>query len=62
MNGCLVIIERELLALLRSSKTLAIFAAIAVSFSAIVFLKWPSSGIVDLDGAKGREAEAESDS
>ena len=55
MNGCLVIIERELLALLRSSKTLAIFAAIAVSFSAIVFLKWPSSGIVDLDGAKGRE-------
>lgn len=55
MNGCLVIIERELLALLRSSKTLAIFAAIAVSFSGIVFLKWPSSGIVDLDGAKGRE-------
>ena len=55
MNGCLVIIERELLALLRSSKTLAIFAAIAISFSGIVFLKWPSSGIVDLDGAKARE-------
>mgnify|MGYP000039713419 CR=1 FL=1 len=55
MNGCLVIIERELLALLRSSRTLAVFAAIAVSFSGIVFLKWPSSGIVDLDGAKGRE-------
>jgi ABC-type transport system involved in multi-copper enzyme maturation permease subunit len=55
MNGCLVIIERELLALLRSSRTLAIFVAIAISFSAIVFLKWPSSGIVDLDGAKGRE-------
>ena len=55
MNGSLVIIERELLALLRSSKTLAIFAAIAISFSGIVFLKWPSSGIVDLDGAKARE-------
>lgn len=55
MNGCLIIIERELLALLRSSKTLAIFMAVAVSFAVIVFLKWPSSGIVDLDGAKGRE-------
>ena len=55
MNGCLAIVGRELLALLRSSKTLAIFVAIAVSFSIIVFLKWPSSGIVDLDGAKGRE-------
>jgi ABC-type transport system involved in multi-copper enzyme maturation permease subunit len=55
MSGCLVIIGRELLALLRSSKTLAIFLAIAVSFSGIVLLKWPSSGIVDLNGAKGRE-------
>jgi len=55
MNGCLVIIGRELLALLRSSKTLAIFLAIAVTFSGIVLLKWPSSGIVDLDGARGRE-------
>lgn len=55
MNGCLVIIERELLALLRSSKTLIIFLAVAITFSAIVLLKWPSSGIVDLNGAKGRE-------
>lgn len=55
MNGCLIIIERELLALLRSSKTLAIFMAVAVVFSVIVLLKWPSSGIVDLDGSRGRE-------
>lgn len=58
MNGCLIIIERELLALLRSGKTLAILLAVAVSFSVIVFLKWPSSGIVDLDGTKGREVFA----
>lgn len=55
MNGCLVIIERELLALLRSGKTLAIFVAVAVIFSGVVLLKWPSSGIVDLNGARGRE-------
>lgn len=55
MSGCLVIIERELLALLRSSRTLAIFVIVALAFSTIVFLKWPSSGIVDLDGNKGRD-------
>lgn len=55
MSGCLVIIERELLALLRSKKTLWIFISIAVAFSGIVYLKWPSSGIVDLNGNKGRE-------
>ncbi len=55
MIGCLVIIERELLALLRSSKTLAIFLTVSVAFSGIVLLKWPSSAIVDLNGAKGRE-------
>ncbi len=54
MNGCLIIIERELLALLRSTKTLAIFVIVAVVFSGIVLLKWPTSGIVDLDGSKGR--------
>jgi len=55
MNGCLVIIERELLALLRSAKTLGIFVAVAVIFSGVVLLKWPSSGIVDLNGVRGRE-------
>ena len=55
MSGCLVIIERELLALLRSRRTLWIFVSVAVVFSTIVFLKWPSTGIVDLNGNKGRE-------
>ena len=58
MNGCLIIIERELLALLRSGRTLVILLAVSIAFSVIVFLKWPSSGIVDLDGAKGREVFA----
>ena len=58
MNGCLAIVERELLALLRSGRTLAILLAVSVAFSVIVFLKWPSSGIVDLDGAKGRDVFA----
>jgi ABC-type transport system involved in multi-copper enzyme maturation permease subunit len=55
MSGCLVIIERELLALLRSAKTQLIFVSVAMAFALIVFLKWPTSGIVDLDGRKGRE-------
>ena len=58
MNGCLIIVERELLALLRSGRTLVILLAVSIAFSVIVFLKWPSSGIVDLDGAKGREVFA----
>jgi len=58
MNGCLIIVERELLALLRSGRTLIILLAVSIAFSVIVFLKWPSSGIVDLDGAKGREVFA----
>lgn len=58
MNGCLTIVERELLALLRSGRTLAILLAVSLAFSLIVFLKWPSSGIVDLDGTRGREVFA----
>ncbi len=55
MSGCLVIVERELLALMRSRRTLWIFVAISIVFAGIVYLKWPSSGIVDLNGNKGRE-------
>jgi len=49
MNGSLVIIERELLALLRSPRALAILVAVALAFAVIVILKWPSSGIVQVD-------------
>ena len=49
MSGSLVIVERELLALLRSPRALAILVAVATAFSVIVILKWPSSGIVQVD-------------
>ena len=49
MSGSLVIIERELLALLRSPRALAILVAVAVAFAVIVILKWPSSGVVQVD-------------
>ncbi len=55
MNGCLVIIERELLGLLRNRKTLYILVATALAFAAVVILKWPSSGISDLNGQQARE-------
>ena len=46
MNGSFVIIERELLALLRSTRTLIILVSISLIFAMIVILKWPSSGVV----------------
>ncbi|MFM7036930.1 MAG: ABC transporter permease subunit [Planctomycetaceae bacterium] len=55
MNGVGVILGRELLALLRSARVLAIFLVVATAASLVVLLKWPSSAIVDLDGTKGRE-------
>ena len=55
MNGCLVIIERELLGLLRNRRTLLILVATAIAFAAVVILKWPSSGISDLNGQQARE-------
>ena len=55
MNGCLVIIERELLGLLRNRRTLLILVATATAFAAVVILKWPSSGVSDLNGQQARE-------
>lgn len=55
MNGCFVIIERELLGLLRNRRTLFILVATAVAFAAVVILKWPSSGVSDLSGRQARE-------
>ncbi len=52
--GSIVIIERELLAMLRSRRTLAILTAVAMTFAAVVILKWPTSGIVDLSGSQAR--------
>ncbi|MBL8815448.1 MAG: ABC transporter permease subunit [Planctomyces sp.] len=55
MSGALVIIERELLALLRSQRTLAILMTVAISSAVVVILKWPTSGVVDLSGAQARQ-------
>ena len=55
MNGCLVIIERELLGLLRNRRTLLILVTTAVAFAAVVILKWPSSGVSGLNGQQARE-------
>ena len=55
MHGIGVILSRELLALLRSPRILAILLAVSVCSAFVVFLKWPTSAIVDLDGARGRE-------
>jgi ABC-type transport system involved in multi-copper enzyme maturation permease subunit len=60
MNGCLVIIERELLGLLRSPKALLILVAVALLFAMIVILKWPTSGVVQIDASQlTAAAEAE---
>lgn len=55
MSGSLVIIERELLALLRSHRTLAILLAVALGFAAVVVMKWPTSSVADLSGIQGRQ-------
>lgn len=55
MIGSLVIIERELLALLRSNRTLAILLAVALGFATVVILKWPTDSVADLSGIHGRQ-------
>ncbi|MFO0222227.1 MAG: ABC transporter permease, partial [Planctomyces sp.] len=55
MSGIGVILGRELLALLRSSKVLAILLTVSLAAAFVVLLKWPTTAIVDLDGARGRE-------
>lgn len=55
MRGVFVIVERELFGLLRLRRSLAIFVAVAVSFAAVVILKWPSSSTVGLTGEQPRQ-------
>lgn len=55
MSGIGVILGRELLAMLRSGRVLAILLSISLVASLVVLLKWPTTAIVDLDGARGRE-------
>ncbi|MEZ6131546.1 MAG: ABC transporter permease [Planctomycetaceae bacterium] len=54
MTGSLAILNRELPALLRSRRTLLLLVIIAMTFSAAVLLKWPSSATADLSGVQAR--------
>lgn len=55
MSGVFVIVERELLGLLRLRRSLAILVAVAVTFALVVILKWPGNGTVGLTGEAPRE-------
>ncbi len=55
IHGITVILGRELLAMLRSARVLAILMGVAVAAALLVLLKWPSTSITDLDGARGRD-------
>ncbi|MCP4173316.1 MAG: ABC transporter permease subunit [Fuerstiella sp.] len=54
MKGILAIVERELPSLLRTKQTLWIFVIVALTFSATVLLKWPSTSTADLSGVQAR--------
>ncbi len=55
MNGSWSIVERELLALLRTRRALWILFAVAVGFAVVVVLKWPTSSIVAISGSQPRQ-------
>jgi ABC-type transport system involved in multi-copper enzyme maturation permease subunit len=54
MKGTIAIVERELPSLLRMKQILWIFVAVALTFSATVLLKWPSTATADLSGIQAR--------
>lgn len=56
MRGIVTIVERELPSLLRMKQTLWIFVIVALTFSATVLLKWPSTSTADLSGIQARAA------
>lgn len=49
------VVSRELLGLLRTRRSIAILAAVAVAFSLLIIARWPSDGVVDLSGATSRD-------
>lgn len=54
MSGIFVIVERELLGLLRLRRSLAILVTVAIAFALVVVLKWPGNGTVGLTGEAPR--------
>ncbi|MFK7817888.1 MAG: ABC transporter permease, partial [Planctomycetaceae bacterium] len=55
MRESWVIVERELLALLRTNRALGILLFVAIGFAAVVLLKWPTDSIVALSGSQPRQ-------
>lgn len=49
------ILRREFLGILRSPRALVAILVSAALFSLLVLVRWPSTGLVDLSGAKSRE-------
>lgn len=52
MSGSWSIVERELLALLRTRRAVWILFSVAIGFATVVILKWPTNSIVALSGAQ----------
>lgn len=49
------VIEREFVSLLRRRRTSCVLAGLAIALSALVIARWPSDGLVDLDGRQSME-------
>ncbi len=49
------IVEREFVGLLRTRKALAMQVCVALAFAALVVIRWPTDGLVDLSGEQSRE-------
>jgi ABC-type transport system involved in multi-copper enzyme maturation permease subunit len=48
------LIQREFFGILRNPRSLAVLVVLAVAFSGMVLLRWPSDALVDLSGAQSR--------
>lgn len=51
----LPIIRRELIALLRTKRAVAVQLCLALAFAILVLLRWPTEGRMDLSGAQARQ-------
>lgn len=54
MMGIYAIVQRELTGLLRMKRTVLVFTLVALAFSVVVLLKWPTTATADLSGNQAR--------
>lgn len=54
MMGIYAIVQRELTGLLRLKRTVLVFTLVALAFSVVVLLKWPTTATADLSGNQAR--------